>query len=1247
MLRLSNRGWTKLITKALIDIATAEVAKEHHNSLVRVDHPDSDKMTYRDVTMQVQAAKPTLYQGHPVPLQALTPNAFEDFTYQALSLLGKKQGFEMKSGPQPSGDQGYDCTARTEKGQHLVCIQCKKYESALSINKVAEEIIKVSFDKAFNGSDPRQHYIITSGDVSGPLRKAERQSNYEDLKEECKKIIVKGKFQPALLERAKKQNLDPIHIITDYFDSVDRLTIWSGTDFKNELITIWSQLSDIIDSHFTIERILKDCPTPDFDLSAYLKQATLTEENLTSLSYTSTRLPSKLKSDNELIDFGNRVLSAGDVAEVLKLGKNIAISSPGGSGKSSTLSLVKNKLNPSESDIEYLPVKLNLRGYSRNALNHMIEKELDIQFGSWKSLPFKFIFLLDGLDEMLQRDTQAFFDDLERTINNYNYIVTLRDKGLSAETKSTSIDCCLSIQPLSYRAALNIARSIFGAHELDLFYDQYRSRLGSVNFHFFSSPFVLSRSIDYYKRNKVLPNSTEEILEDWISGKLDKDQSRIITSDLKCNQLPKTKVIDAFSTVLYNANFEYGVSSIPEDGYVDLMLKCHEELVATNSYISKVLNFTEFLGLISEYEVLYKDTDNHYSTPHLIISDYLASKTLAKKWRDHQTSEFNNSHYDIWLYSSNFILESDRSDFLDKIFKFDISLAAKVARKFQGVYLERVERDILDLEKSDKVLTRSSAIYALGILATENSLRRLRSRQGYVDQEHPQQRTKSLALSGDETTLMSILTENEMYAQGPGRVSGGTYELWFRCPPVVITNIARKCIKKWRASGQPGLCMSLRALALFGDTSDREALSFVLQKTDHIGEFYDASHALFEIDTELAEKLLIKISEEDTKLSYHAKKVLASKGIEFNADREFKSFIEISNESEECLAQNDLAHSLNQLTDLIKATYLNTHKTDALISVYNRLNFRRDFYYYRLIWSLGRSGKPGALLPLVEQAYSRKEPEEINLAIGYISNFSDMEISEKLMLEIDQYFDNLNGEYDGIFCQYVEFYYKTKPKNMVLKLIKEKLSQLLENLAPETIAIEDYNYGSLLKLSLVFQLLSICSSDDICLMEEDSYKLLLINTDHSEAKDKNAKLTVLNRLAKTNLDQYLNRISDSQVRARIVSYMLSNDLASEPISLIEEYLPVYLSHHFYYTAIASACSRHWDDRLAAIFLSQFCHFNWEPHLAEFFNQNINLYLGLFTRGQLESFENARTAPINRLVERTYRIFLECKGLDMK
>lgn len=452
--------------------------------------------------MQANATKPNLYRGQPLPLQDLSSSAFENFTYQALSLLGTKHDFKMKSGPLQSTDQGYDCTAESTTDKHVICIQCKRYNTALSLKTVAEEIVKVALDKELNGSNTKQHYIITSGEVTGNLRKAQRQDGLIDLRSECKKLISEEKLQSKLISKAKSLNLDPIHVMMEYLNTLENLTIWSGTDLQNELITIWSQLSDTLEQNFSIEKVLIDRPTPDFDLRAYLHKLANDEVKLTPLNYFSTTLPSNLVSNNNVVDLGDRVITIDDLLEILKMGKNVALSSQGGSGKSSTLVIIEQKLIQPVADIRWLPVKLRLRSYSRNMLNQMIENALGINYGSWSSLPFKFIFLLDGLDEMLEYDTQALFDDIDRTINEYSYVVTLRDRGVSIETNSNSIDFCLAIQPLSYRSAFSIASSIFQSPELDQFYEQYRNRLNSVDFNFFSLPFVLSRSIDYYKKTK-------------------------------------------------------------------------------------------------------------------------------------------------------------------------------------------------------------------------------------------------------------------------------------------------------------------------------------------------------------------------------------------------------------------------------------------------------------------------------------------------------------------------------------------------------------------------------------------------------------------------------------------------------------------------------------------------------------------------------------------------------------------------
>ncbi|TOL43386.1 hypothetical protein, partial [Vibrio parahaemolyticus] len=74
----------------------------------------------------------------------------------------------------------------------------------------------------------------------------------------------------------------------------------------------------------------------------------------------------------------------------------------------------------------------------------------------------------------------------------------------------------------------------------------------------------------------------------------------------------------------------------------------------------------------------------HFSTPHAIISDYLASKVLSKTWTSYKEAEFDSSQYDTWLHSSDYICDDDKEDYLETVFSFDISLGARVAKKFQG-----------------------------------------------------------------------------------------------------------------------------------------------------------------------------------------------------------------------------------------------------------------------------------------------------------------------------------------------------------------------------------------------------------------------------------------------------------------------------------------------------------------------------------------------------------------------------------
>ncbi|WP_248767675.1 restriction endonuclease [Pseudomonas sp. MWU12-2345] len=1193
----------------------------------------------------MSAFKPLLNQGFPLPINHLSPDAFEDFVYQALSVLGMKKGFEMQSGRQPSGDQGFDCTAKTTNNNSLICIQCKRYNSALNIKTVAEEIIKVSLESALNTSVVKQHYIITSGTVATVLRKALRQPDHLDLKNECTRIINGKKFHLALIKNAEDKKLSPADVAAKYIDDLEKLIIWSSTDFNNELLVIWSALDDILERHFTVEKILKDKPTPDFNIETHFNKIFSKNKKSAPLNYTTTSLPSNLQSEKEHDTYKTNVLSESHIMELLKSNKKIVLSSPGGSGKSTTLSAIEQALL-TKNDVEHLPIKLKLRSYSRNTLGEMINRELGISYGSWKSLPFKFIFLLDGLDEMLHCDTQAFCDDLFRTIDSFSYIITLRHTGLSVNTIIRSIDTCLTIQPLSYRSAFFIASETFQEEDLRNFYKEYRSKLSSVGFNFFASPFVLSRSIDYYSTHKTLPASTEEILEDWISSKLTQDLSRVTDSDLKLNKLHPSQVTEAFSIVLYKASYDLGLAYISEQSFAELMMVCYDELSDSKSYLTRVVNFYEFTTLIKNYEILYKDDDGFYITPHQIISDYLSSKTLAKNWRNHRNSSFNTAHYDIWLYCSNSIPEEDRQEFLETAFKFDLSLGTKIARKFQGKFVTDIQDKLLNLEQDEKVLTRSNAIYALGLLGTVPCLHRLKSNQGCRDYHQLAQRRRSLALNGNRETLFQILVDNEPLAQGPAQVSGGDYALWFRSPPTVITEIARERVTKWLTDRRPLLRMSLRTLARFGDSTDIENVTAVLDNTDDVGEFFDAAKALLEIDREHAIEAILKISTNDNIKSYWAKKVIIPLGIECDTDREFDYFISLS-----IIPENEVADQIHQTIDihsLLSKTNLDEDKIRTLISTYNNLKFSQDFYYRGLLWSLGQSGSPGCLLPLVELAYSRNRPDEIHYAIGYLANSPELDIEESLAQKIDAYFDSLNGKHEGTFRHYVTYYYKhqTKSKDFCFALMRQTTSEKFSMLSPESISLNNYLY-TLWEYDIVFEFLEQSTDDESWISEEDALKLLLINTENTGIEKKAVKFNTLKNLDRAKLNSYVTTVEDAATKAYISSYMLFNDLSSNPYALIEEYLPALLSNHLSHLTLVHSCVRHWDDKLARLFLTHFCYLSWDIVSAQLFEQHIDIFLSLLTKKQTEEFERNREAPVNANIERMYRIFLESKGLEIK
>lgn len=1184
---------------------------------------------------------PPLYRGHRIPLTTLSAASFEDFIYQVLLLLGKRKDFQMQSGPQPAGDQGFDCTAKTTSGS-LVCIQCKRYTGTLYTQTVAEEIIKVALDGALNGSTPKQHYIITCGTVAEKLRKQLRQPNYSDLKDKCKDLLKHADFK-SLVKKAKDNAVSPFETIVQYLDSLDNLFVWSGLDFENEISVIWSKLTDILEKHFSLEVAFKEHPRPDFDISNYIDAIDINTAHLVPLQYRQSKLPNKLSYHGGLEDHKERIFSNSDLIDQLKQEKKIIISSQGGSGKSSVLSIIESELVQSNEDIEFLPIKIDLRSYSRNTLSHRIKQKLGINYGSWKSLPFNFIFLFDALDEMLQHDTQAFIDELQKETHGYGFVLTLRDTGLNIETLLNSISFCVSILPLSYRSAFEIARKTLDESTLNNFYNEYRDRLGSIGFDFLSSPFSLNLTFQYYKNNKKIPHKIEELLENWVESKINNDARKITNTSNKINKIPANFIQESFSLILYKSRVEKNLTSISEEKYHEVLMDSYDELESTKSYISRYLNFDEFVAMIPHYEILTLGSDGFYSTPHLIISDYLISKRFSSNWRKHSEKYSINSFQDIWYFSSNYISQKDRIDFTQSILSFNLVLAAEVSKRLGGECLIIAENEILRNEQSEKIITRAQAVSALGILGTDVSLDRLRSNSGFLDVHHSWQRLRSLAAHGDKNVLRKILKEKEKEAQSPVKFSGGSYDIWFAAPPMVLTNIARSRLSNWLLDKTLPLCMCLEIIELYGDIYDTETLLKIINETKVEKELYRAAQAMFSIDCDMLIEHLRETIEKGHHFSYPIKKILLELGIKVNIDEEFNFLIAQSEKQESEISGHSHTFFLDNLVSFLKNFDLTKEQAELLANTYSSLNFNQDLYYYDLLWSLASSMQLEEYIPIAKLAFKNKISDEVHRAINYLSHIDASKVDSEFSKAIDYYYFEIEEECYGTKSYFSKYYLKQGKKSRAYKIISESIARILSETNPGTVTRDEYiSCGDLWKINAF---LDISIANDLSFPLSISLKFILLDTSTSHNDAKKIKAIILSKINADDIENYLQSITNEIVRFYASAYLLENNLLSNQTKWVKVYLSELLANHMYHSVIEKVFDRIWNDELASFFLRSFLEHKWDRVSAQMIDRLTDFFADKLTKEQLQKFENDRKKPINKLIERIYSIWLEYNDLQ--
>jgi hypothetical protein len=181
----------------------------------------------------------------------------------------------------------------------------------------------------------------------------------------------------------------------------------------------------------------------------------------------------------------------------------------------------------------------------------------------------------------------------------------------------------------------------------------------------------------------------------------------------------------------------------------------------------------------------------------------------------------------------------------------------------------------------------------------------------------------------------------------------------------------------------------------------------------------------------------------------------------------------------------------------------------------------------------------------------------------------------------------------------------------------------------------------------VFNFLDINIARDLKLSEYITLKFILLCTTFSNRQHIAIKNEILKKLIPSTIENYMLKIKDDYVKTNTLAYLLENNLIPNQIQYLKKYLPTLLAHHSFYSAIEKVCDRTWNDELAAFFLSCFINQQWNSVSAQMFDELTDLFAKKLTKEQLTSFESTRKQPVNILIERIYKIWLEYNSVIYK
>jgi len=585
-------------------------------------------------------------------------------------------------------------------------------------------------------------------------------------------------------------------------------------------------------------------------------------------------------------------LTSIDIVKTLastEIGSCTLLLGKGGGGKTTTLqmTLIEASQRRIQSKSNPLPVLIYLNHlHFYKDLYQLIEKNC---FSRWDSLPGPFLLLCDGLNEAPVNLQKKLLIEISDIIKKHPVaiVLTLRSSGLPYFQTLNKINKIYELVPLTMQQIIQMAQSTLDKEQFPLFIDEFKRRLGFRNPSIFTLPFGVALSIQVFKETGDLPRTATDLIEKYLLHRFKRnmalhDKDDLCEFDYKIVRIlaeriafqmrirPPSKLKSCVYSSLFSlcpnlAKLEFFRNSTEIQRAIlsknDIQKIVHNALknMKENMYEVSDLSVNNALKLLRHYEFLILENGEFYRFEHDLISDFLASKELAKSWKANLLSLNYEMCDDAWIFASEHIPVSQYASYLKCITEIaDLSLAASCALTLRKQGIELIEPLLFEEDKKDALFSKWQSTKAMSILGSQSCIEHMKRiiKKYEKRPEYPDRylyAREALSRIGEEQFLSGILSKADEFESIPifSKTSGGEKYLWEIAPAKITLKLARQRLQT--VSPKEGIVLSINTVAHFGDSSDADLIKKIItEPTIDLKTLFTAFYCLYKIDSKMA-----------------------------------------------------------------------------------------------------------------------------------------------------------------------------------------------------------------------------------------------------------------------------------------------------------------------------------------------------------------------------------------------------------